>query len=43
MLTLTADIISGMTVLEECPIAITVTYSENIDMLPSRYFKRFSP
>ncbi|EYU15316.1 hypothetical protein Ppb6_03654 [Photorhabdus australis subsp. thailandensis] len=42
MLTLTADIISGMTILEECPVAITVTYSENI-ALPSRYFKRFSP
>ncbi len=43
MLTLTADIISGMTILGECPVAITVNYSENVVMSSSRYFNRFSP
>ncbi len=42
MLTLTADIVSGIMVLEACPIVITVTYSENVAMLSSRYFNRFS-
>ncbi len=27
MSTLTTDIVSGITVLEECPVGITVTYS----------------
>ncbi|WP_254921060.1 hypothetical protein [Photorhabdus luminescens] len=43
MLTLTADIVSGITVLAESPVVITVTYSENVAMLSSRYFNRFSP
>ncbi|AWK41850.1 MULTISPECIES: hypothetical protein [Photorhabdus] len=42
MLTLTADIISGMTILEECSVVITATYSENVAMLSSRYFNRAS-
>ncbi len=42
MLTLTADIVSGIMVLEACPVVITVTYSENVVMLSSRYFNKFS-
>ncbi len=43
MLALTADIISGMTILEECSVVITATYSENVAMLSSRYLNRSSP
>ncbi len=43
MLTFIADIVLGITVLEECSVVIIVTYSENVAMSSSRYFNRFSP